>query len=376
MKEKTFEPKRLRLARTFLGFPQSELAERVGASRQFIHQLESLHRVPNDEMVNALAAALMVTKEFFYRTPPVDIPQETCNFRKLESSRVRDMEQVIAHGTLLAELIEDLEIDLDFPEYDFPCINVRDGEEIEGASERARIHWGLTIDQPIVSVIRVAERAGAIVVKFLGVATEIDALSIHRQRPLIIRSSEKENPTRLRFDIAHEIGHLVMHQNGKPEHSEAESQANRFASAFLLPRKSFVKEFPRGRRFDWHAIFALKRKWNVSAQAIIRRAYDLLLIDAAQYRSANIFISKQGYKRNEPFEPAESETPELLKSALIALQNAGGKLPKDVSDDLGIQPVLLGKLLGIKIPDLTDANAKTIVNLNARIDWAKAKWIQ
>jgi len=375
MKEKKFEPRRLRLARTFLGFVQNELGERIGVSRQFVHQLESEQRAPSGEMVSALAAALLVSEEFFFRPAEFDIPQENCNFRKLESSRVRDMEQVIAHGELLTELLRILEKDLDFPAPNFPLLKVQEIEDVERAAERARIHWALTTDQPISSTIRVAENAGAIVVRFPGLAPEIDALSVCGDRPIIIRSSEKEKPTRLRFDIAHEIGHLLMHQAGRrPEHADAEAQANRFASAFLLPKRVFIQEFPRGRRLDWHAIFALKRAWKVSAQAILRRAFDLGLIDAAQYRSGNVFISKQGFKRNEPYEPDESEKPEVLRAALIALQQAEGMLPKDVAHKLGIQPVLLGKLLGLEIPDLRDADSRTVVNFNARLDWAKASW--
>jgi Zn-dependent peptidase ImmA (M78 family)/DNA-binding XRE family transcriptional regulator len=377
MADQKFEPKRLRLARTFLGIVQGELGETVGASRQFIHQLESGQRTPSSEMAAALGAALLVEPSFFFRLPTDDIPQDSCNFRSLASSRVRDLEQVISHGAVLKELLEVLEEELEFPTTNFPRVKVTDVESVERAAERARVHWKLTTDQPITSTIRVAENAGAVVVKFPGVAPEIDALSVFGERPLIIRSSEKENPTRLRFDIAHEIGHLVMHRDEKLiEHEEMEKQAHRFASAFLLPRKAFLKEFPRGRRLDWQAIFAIKRNWNVSAQAILRRALDLQLIDAAQYRSGCIFISKQGFKRNEPYEPSESEKPETLRTALITLQQSKGLLPKDVAHRLAVQPVLLGKLLGLDIPDLTDADARTVVSLNARLDWAKAKWMQ
>jgi Zn-dependent peptidase ImmA (M78 family)/DNA-binding XRE family transcriptional regulator len=371
---RTFEPRRLRLARTFLGRTLDQLGESVGATRQFIHQFESGQRTPNAEMLEALAAALHVEHEFFFRPISTDIPQDTCNFRKLQASRVKDIEQVIAHGELLAELLELLEEDLEFPPANFPRIPAAHVTDVERAAQRARAHWGLTLDQPIVSTIRVAENAGAVVVKFPGVSSEIDALSISSKRPIIVRSSEKESPTRLRFDIAHEIGHLVMHQRARPEHDEAELQANRFASAFLLPAKSFIREFPCGRRLDWHAIFAIKRTWNVSAQAILRRAYDLQLIDAAQYRSGNIFISKQGYKRSEPYEPAVAEKPEVLKSALIAMQQSDGLLPKDVAQRLNVQPVLLGKLLGLEMPDISAADAPTVINFNARLDWSRTKW--
>jgi len=374
MTTRVFESRRLRLARTFLGQTLVQLGERVGTTRQFIHQFESKERTPNNEMIAALAAALLVEPEFLLRPVGQDIPQDACNFRKLQSSRIKDIEQVLAHGELLSELLELLETDLEFPEPNFPPIAVANLDDVEHAALRARTHWGLTIDQPILSTIRVAENAGAVVVKFPGVSSDIDALSMAAKRPLIIRSSEKEKPTRLRFDIAHEIGHLVMHQKFRPEREEAERQANRFASAFLLPAKSFAREFPRGRRLDWHAIFAIKRSWNVSAQAILRRAYDLELIDAAQYKSGNVFISKQGYKRSEPYEAAESERPEVLRSALIAMQHSAGLLPKDVARRLNVQPLLLGKLLGLEMPDISAADAPTVINFNARLDWSKSNW--
>jgi Zn-dependent peptidase ImmA (M78 family)/DNA-binding XRE family transcriptional regulator len=375
MTARKFDPKRLRIARTFLGFSQSDLAERVGATRQFIHQLESDLRSPNDEMSAALAAALLIEKEFLFQPLQTDIAQEDCNFRRLQSSRVRDIEQVIAHGTLLSELLALIDQELHLPAPNFPKIAVQNADDVEHAAEQARAHWKLTLDRPISSAIRVAENAGAVVIKFQGVSHEIDALSIFGRRPLIIRSSEKESPTRLRFDICHEIGHLVLHRRGsRLAHEDAENQANRFSSAFLLPRKAFIKEFPRGRRLDWRAIFAIKRAWNVSAQAILRRAFDLGLIDAAQYRSGNVFIAKKGYKRNEPFEPTEAETPELIRVALVTLHKQVRALPRDIANRLAIQPVLLGKLLGVPFPDLREADARTVIDLNARLDWSKVKW--
>ena len=101
---------------------------------------------------------------------------------------------------------------------------------------------------------------------------------------------------------------------------------------------------------------------------------DPTLIDAAQYKSGNVFIAKHGYKRSEPYEAEQSETPEVLRAALIALQASQGLLPRDVARRLNVQPVLLGKLLGLQIPDLGGASPSTVVNFNARLNWSRAKW--
>jgi len=377
-----FESKRLKIARQFHGYTQVELGDRVGVSRQFINQLETTEdRLPNEEMRAALAAALNVEPSFFSTPVVAELDTDDCNFRSILSRRARDVEQVLAHVALLADLVSLVEVELDkaamdFPAVDFPHIRVTDEESIERAAERVRLHWKLTADQPIDNTIRVAEHAGAVVVKFPGVAHEIDALSVCGNRPLIVRASEKEQQSRLRFDIAHEIGHLIMHQKkSRPDnHDLAEAQANRFASAFLLPRKPFMRAWPRGRRLDWHSIFQMKREWKVSAAAIIHRASDLALIDAAQHRSGYVYLSKQGYRKSEPCEPVEEETPEVLRDALIQLQKVNGVLPKDVARQLGVQPVILGKLLHLKMPDLREADASTVINLNARLDWSRAKW--
>lgn len=55
------------------------------------------------------------------------------------------------------------------------------------------------------------ENQGAIVTTFDGVSDKVDALSINRKYPIIIRNTAKESVCRMRFDIAHECGHLIMH---------------------------------------------------------------------------------------------------------------------------------------------------------------------
>src|SRR5258708_13407900 len=156
-----FEPNRVRLGGTFLGFAMQELGDRVGVTRQAIHQLEAGHRPPTDDMVGAVAGVLLVEADFFFSGSAPDVSQADCNFRKLESTSVRDMEQVIAHGMLLTELIRYLEQELQFPEPNFPRHNVSELNEIEHVTERVRAHWKLTEDQAVVSTIRVAEHAAA-----------------------------------------------------------------------------------------------------------------------------------------------------------------------------------------------------------------------
>ena len=61
------------------------------------------------------------------------------------------------------------------------------------------------------------------------------------------------------MDAAHELGHLVMHRNldmGTSTTKEIEAEANRLASAFLIPKSTMLKYTPRG--FSLRDAVALK----------------------------------------------------------------------------------------------------------------------
>jgi Zn-dependent peptidase ImmA (M78 family) len=143
--------------------------------------------------------------------------------------------------------------------------------------------------------------------------------------------------------MSHELGHLVLHQGLETEDHQLEDEANRFASAFLLPRVAFIKEFPRRQRIDWGELLQMKARWRVSLQAIIRRAYDLGIIGAVQYRNANVYISRNGWKTSEPGEeliPVES--PEIVPTGFQLLAE-NGTYPEDVAHELHITVPIIEK---------------------------------
>ncbi|CAN7282482.1 ImmA/IrrE family metallo-endopeptidase [Phyllobacterium sp. LjRoot231] len=178
------------------------------------------------------------------------------------------------------------------------------------------------------------ENAGAIVTYFPGLSERVDALSMDRPRPIIVRSDAKASLSRQRFDLAHECGHLIMHRGVETGDKETEDQAHRFAGAFLFPRSAFVREYPRGRSLNWSALFQLKLRWKISVRAIVRRAFDLRIIDAAQYRSANIQLVKTGQAKIERYDDQmRLDEPELLAAAMNALsQNTPNGLRKLAND--------------------------------------------
>lgn len=361
-----FQPARLRLARLFHGLTHAELGARVSSSRQFLHQLESGIKTPNELMVNVLSEQLEVEPSFFFIPIAEDVVEQQCHFRKQRTTPAKITQQVLARGTLFSETVSKLEEYLDLPEVDFPDIPVNSRLDVEQAAERCRKHWGLGLTAPIVNMMRVAENAGAVVTHFEGVSEKVDALSVSRRRPLIVMSTSKGSGCRSRFDIGHEIGHLVMHQGIETGDHDTETQANHFAAAFLFPRSAFIAEFPREKKLNWAMLYQLKLKYKISVAAIIYRAYHHLgLIDATQYRVAQIYLSRSTQKKIEKYDEAVViEQPELLGSAFQALFDDEDISAEDFASQIAINPNLLEKLTGISNEKKqVTKNKKNIIDL-------------
>lgn len=341
----------LRLARLAHGLSLEQLASAVGATRQYVHQLETGSRWPAGELVDALADVLGVHPDFLSSIQANGVRPEHCHFRKQQTTPASITSQVLARGTMLDRFAQQLQQELRLPAVDFPDIPITGLEDAERAAGEARRHWGLGADGPITSMVRVVENAGAIVTYFKGLSERVDALSMDRPRPIIVRSDAKASLCRQRFDLAHECGHLVMHRGVETGDKATEDQAHRFASAFLLPRAAFIREFPRGRSTNWAELFKMKLRWKVAVRAIVRRAFDLGMIDAAQYRTANIQLVKTGQAKAERYDDQlPLEEPELLGVALTALEGSRPDGLRHLAGKLALGAPMFELLTGRPLP--------------------------
>jgi Zn-dependent peptidase ImmA (M78 family) len=156
------------------------------------------------------------------------------------------------------------------------------GDEFDTIAESCRSRWGLGLG-PISNVLALLESKGITVCRYELAGERVEAFSYwNGARPFIFMASEKEASARARFDLAHELGHLILHRWVENEELEnpkvlkrIENEADRFAAAFLLPRRSFPNEVYTARL---EAFINLKRRWIVSVQAMVYRCRDLGLI--------------------------------------------------------------------------------------------------
>lgn len=349
-----FSRTRLQLARALNDMTQAELGEHLGIGQAFIGLIETGRKQPSDLMVSAMADTLGVEPKFFFEPSSDEFRADDWSFRRYQNASAGDTNRLLAQGTLLCMLVEYLDAALRLPADTLPTVDrPTNREDIERAAERCRMELGLGLDVPIKNVIRAFERAGVMVATVGGGGGKIDAISRSAgQRGLILLSDDKGSASRRLFDLSHEGGHLVMHVGIETGTHETEEEANIFASAFLLPRRGFIREFPRPplsgswTRKYWNELFDMKKRWRASVAAIVRRGFDLKLLNAAQYQRANKFMSAQGWLRHgEPLgtEP-EMEKPELLPNAFSVLEQQRGITPRDVAAALGWKPETLAKI--------------------------------
>jgi len=343
-----FRGERLLLAREFWGTTQKDLGERVAASGAFISHCENGKKVPTLDFVKACAEELKFDSSFFYRRIDDPFAEKECSFRHRRSTPEKAKAQIRAHATLLGMVIDKLRTSFRFPAIDIPKIPVSSLEEIENAAESVRSHWGLGNDAPIWQVGRALEKAGVIIVRHFVKSSKVDAFSREGKTTVIFLNEDISSTSRWNFDIGHECGHLVMHSGIETGDIETETQADRFASAFLMPRKSFAREF-RLTPFSWSHIFDLKRRWQTSAAAIVRRAYDLQLIGAAEYRRHYQYMSYKGWTKGEPCEP-DFQNPELLETAFDALGKEVDLTLEVLCSDLGFTEETFRRVTGKEVP--------------------------
>lgn len=333
-----FDPARLAQARLARGMKMVDLAAMVGVTPAAIGQYEAGHIKPSGDVLGRLAVALAFPVSFFEAGRPMgSMSADTAHFRRLRSVTTSARNRQIARLALLEELVARIERDVDLPSVDIPAHGVGDGDdrsEIESLAGSVRAHWGLG-QGPLANVIALLESKGCVVVRLVGEDEGIDAYSRWSgPRPVVVLTLDKNDAARSNFDAAHELGHLVMHQDAQPGSRLAEEQAQMFAAAFLMPSDAIRPELPT--RFDLPAFISLKQRWRVSIQALLYRSRVLGTLSEATYKRAMMKISMWGWRTGEPNTLSDIEEPYVLAAAVALLRDDRGLGLSAIADEMSI----------------------------------------
>jgi len=336
-KLKTVYGNRIRQARELSGITQIELARCIGVKQATISQLEKEEFEPSEELLKAIANETGFLSSFFMREPADQFPEGSLSFRARRSISARERTKAYQYAKIIYEQVKRMLVNMngDIPPTKLPRMI---GENPSLSAGVTRSNLGISPDMPIANLVNLLEKSGVFILTLPIILPKLDAFStwveLDSERPMVALSSGKPMD-RMRFNIAHELGHLVLHQPVNNAIKVIEKQANDFASQFLLPEGAIRNELTLP--VSLTSLARLKLRWGVSMQAIIYRARDLKIINDRQFKYLFSQLSAHGWKKREPANlDVKLETPQLVRSMIEAIY----KNPEDYALDMGMS---LGK---------------------------------
>ncbi|OYD07458.1 hypothetical protein CHM34_11190 [Paludifilum halophilum] len=291
---------RIRLARVRAELTMQELANQVGVSKTAISKFEKGKATPRQSTLLRLAKALSVGVEFFFREVKVNTIAPA--YRKHSKIGKRLQESIEAKMLETVErylMVEDLFPDNYSQKGSLPQIPINSIEDGEQAANELRKKWKLGID-PIDDLCGRLEKSGVKVIAIEG-PKGFDGLSCWAKNDAqvpVIAFNVNVPGDRQRFNLAHELGHLV---HVEAPDVDIEKAAHRFAGSFLVPAEAVYAELGKKRsNLSFNELRLLKREYGVSIQLWIRRAFDLKIIDKSTYTSLFRHLSARGWRSEEP----------------------------------------------------------------------------
>lgn len=330
-----FNGERLKEARLYNQLTITELAKELGVSKQMVSKYENGKSEPSFEKSILLTPILDFPREFFYSEEPDKIENDGIFFRSYLTATQKSKKPAaiaLKYSVIVRDFLEDY--------IDFPILKNRNHydefntiDDIENIALQIRTDTGLDLN-PIDDIVEVAELMGFTLISLAYSGDKVDAFSsmysINSNEYFVIVTGNSGSFYRQQFSIAHEIGHWVLHQGIDPqeldrdEYKVMETQANIFASCFLLPAEKFGKELSLTVVDNIETYYKLKRKWNVSMAAMIIRAKDLGIISSEQQVKLYKQMNYRNWRNPEPFDLEKTVTkPVAFKQSLELLIDEG-----------------------------------------------------
>lgn len=272
----------LLVGRQARGMSQDVLAKSARITQGHLSKIENGLIEPTEDSLRRIAEALFFPESFFCQPdrvygPPVSVhPMH----RKKASVGRTVLERINAENNIrimhIWRLLRAAEIT---PELPMPQFDIDEfGGDAEKIAELVRRTW-LLPRGPLQNLTNCIERAGTLIVWCeFGAAIDGITLSIPGM-PHCILINRDQPADRMRFTLAHELGHIIMHRIPNPE---MEEQATEFASALLMPAAD-IKASLMG-RLTLARLASLKPIWKVSMQALLMRAKAVRAITESQSR--------------------------------------------------------------------------------------------
>jgi Zn-dependent peptidase ImmA (M78 family)/transcriptional regulator with XRE-family HTH domain len=311
----------LETARRAQGLRQAEIADAVGITPVALSRYENGLRTPGPDMLPKLAEALGVT---------VDLLQHAGRARSGMAMDAHMRRRATAPTTVWKQLEASLnmcrwhvgrlfETIAMHTEHEVPRLDSVDYEP-SAAARIVRMQWQMPAG-PVKQLTPWLEAAGCVVIVMDFQNKRVDGLSQWAGTVPVMMVNETMPTDRKRLTMAHELGHLVMHNGAIGGDEDVEAEANAFAAEFLMPA-DFIR--PSLKNLKAGQLHGLKAQYGVSMQAIVERAYRFGFMTPTQRTSMYKMFSARGWRVTEPgSETLPPEQPRLLATVTQDLARTG-----------------------------------------------------
>ena len=286
-------PMMIILAREYRELTQSELAARLHIGQGHLSKIENGLVEVTTKTLNEMIEILQYPKAFFMKRAEI-YPPGLAFYRKYKSLPKKLQWKIGATANICRLHIESLLLSADIECKRVPYCDLAEYETPEHVAQSLREYWRIPYG-PIKNLSIVAENAGALIKMTEFETRAFDGMSIPASDVYYILLINASMPwDRIRWTIAHELGHLVMHKLPTPD---MEDEANRFAAEFLMPSSVIRHELTD---ISLPKLADLKPRWKVSMAALLRKARTLGMTTERHYRYLWMRMSRYGWKMREP----------------------------------------------------------------------------
>jgi Zn-dependent peptidase ImmA (M78 family)/DNA-binding XRE family transcriptional regulator len=322
--EPFLNPERIQVARMRRGLTKVELAQRLAVTPRTVTKYET-YGAPATAAAG-IAAAVEFPVSYLQRGAAPTLCANEVRFRAARRASARQRESAVAAGVAGVEIDEWIFERFVRPGLDLPTF---DGVGPRTAASTLRAMWGLGT-KPLPNLVQLAESRGVRVFTLPPFADVVDAYSIWRDDTPYMFLARRKTPEHIRFDVAHELGHLVLHSNEPGETAAQEREADAFASEFLMPEAS-LDEYVR---FNATVPELLKVRdyFKVSAMALAYAAHRASRMSDWTYRQTCIALSQNGFRSGEPGGMANYEMSRVFPSVFSSPSASAAA----IAHDLGI----------------------------------------
>jgi Zn-dependent peptidase ImmA (M78 family)/DNA-binding XRE family transcriptional regulator len=332
-----YNVKRIELARKRRQKTAKTLADESGIAPVTLSRIINGRQIPDEDTVIKLARALDYPLDFFNLDDPDEINVNAASFRSLAGMTARTRDAALSAGSLAFEISD--WVGKIFKLEDPNLIDLSHERDSANAARLIRQYWGIG-EKPIGNIVHFLETKGVRVFSLSEHTKMVDAFSCWRNGEPFIFLNTFKTTERSRFDAAHELGHLILHKHGGPQQKVAEQEANTFASSFLMPKADLLSHVSYVNSLS--DIVKLKKRWGVSAAALLFRLNKARIVSDWQYRTMIIQLNSN-WSQSEP-EGMPKEKSHVWKTILQELWR-DGKTVGYIGDDLRIPASEVGALL-------------------------------